>query len=639
MILSRFGKSNRNPKASDSTAQRRWVVDPICALILLGCIAGHLLHFGNGETLSRPDSYVYREQAAHPLTDSRFWIGKAPPLYPLWYKAVGAGEFGANAVLAAQTALSLLAFTLLAFACARTAHTRAGRRLLFALPLVVSLAPLVAKWNQMVLSESLSVSLFAVFVAAWYLHLHRPNWWTLAAIAVSAACWAAVRDTNAYTVLMFVPIAVLAGVGGRRKAVALCIALVAAFAVANIVESRSERRMFSLYNVVGQRILPHPTRVEFFVSGGMPFGSALAERSGKWADGDDFAFLHDLRLQPFREWAANEGTATYMRFLLAHPFHSLAAPAAEIGETFLNYLGWAVNMDFSLPSEPLPPWLAGILRWAVVLGYGAAVLSALALWRRGRFHEAPWLLVPLGMALLSAPQLWLAWHGDAMEVLRHGLTAVVSFLLGGLLLVAAIADRFLATRDSQARIPSSKTSDGCLHRMVANHRLSTSAASLLAVAAWLVVAQLARPERVERGETLYRQLENRRPLQMASDWNIHAIANDRRDSVSGLGWTLVYTKTPCTERDFDALFYLHVWPQDAADLSPHRAVHGYENLDFSCTAALCWRIDDRCVATAYVPDYPIGRMYTGQYRVVDGSIQPIWAGAEFTLPANTRATE
>ena len=237
--------------------------------------------------------------------------------------------------------------------------------------------------------------------------------------------------------------------------------------------------------------------------------------------------------------------ATYVRFLFAHPFYSLAAPAAEIGETFLHRLGWAANMDWSSPDEPLAPWLAGILRWAVLLGYGAAILSALALWRRQRFHEAP----------------------------------------------------------------------------------------------WLIVAQLTKPAHVGRWENLLRQVEDRPPVQTVSDWNIHAIANDPRDSVSGIGWTLVYTKTPCTERDFDALFSLHVWPQDAADLPPHRAAHGYENLDFSCTADRCWRSDERCVATAYVPDYPIGRMYTGQYRVVDGSIRPLWTGAEFTLQANTPRTE
>ena len=497
--------------ASDSTVQRRWAVDPICALILLACVAGHLLHLRDGEALAMADSHVYMRQAEHPLTDSRFWTGGKPPLYPLWYKAVGA--FGDTEAIegvvprtepvlpAAQTALSLLAFTMLALACARTAYTRAGRRLLFALPLAVSLAPLVAKWNQVVMSESLSMSLFAVFVAAWYLYFHRPSWWALAAIAASAACWAAVRDTNYFTVAVIVPIAALAGVGGRRKSAALCIALVAAFALANAVESRSDRRLFSFYNIVGQRILPHPDRVDFFASvGGMPTSPALAERSGRWASDDGLAFFTDMRLERFREWSATHGMTAYMQFLLAHPFYSLASPVTEIDETFLSRIGWAVHVDWSSPDEPLTPWAAAVLRWAILLGYGAAILSAFALSRRGRFRAAPWLLVPLGMALLSLPQLWIAWLGDAMDYLRHGLTAALCFLLGGLLLLAAMVDGFFAKANARAG-DVGETPDGSAHGKDANYRLGASAASLLALAACLIVAQLTKPAYCQsRGE-------------------------------------------------------------------------------------------------------------------------------------------
>ena len=651
---------------SNSTARCRWVVDPVCALILLACVTGHLLHLRHAEALWMVDSARYKMKAELPLTDSRFWIWSAPPLYALWYKAVGAGDIkrrdsprpspvwtraveagnGAREPILrpAQTTLSLLSFTLLAFACARTARSRAGRRLLFALPLAVSLAPLVAKWNQVVMSESLSISLFAVFVAALCLHFHRPSWWALAAIAASAACWALVRDTNAYTVLMFVPVAALAGVGGRRKAVALCIALVAAFAVANALESRSDRWTFPFYNVVGQRILPHPDRVDFFASRGMPTSSALAERSGKWASDDGRAFYKDVRLGRFREWSADRGMATYMQFLLAHPFYSLTAPATEIGETFLSRLGWAVHMDWSSPDEPLAPWLTDVLGWAVVLGYAAAVLSAFALWRRRRFREAPWLLVPVGMALLSLPQLWMAWHGDAMEYLRHGLTAVLSFLLGGLLLCAAMADSFFAKRTLGQARPTRNA--GRTHiRTDANHRLAASTASLLAVATWLIVANLTKPEQVSRGEDLYRQLENQVPLQVAAGWRIHAIADDPDDSVGGVGrgqrkgWTIVYTKTPCTWTDLDVLFFLHVWPEDAANLAPRRSAHGYDNLDFACTFRRCWLLDERCVATAHLPDYPIDQVLTGQYRMVDEQLQRIWAGEALTLPADTRGAE
>ena len=616
--------------ASDSTARRWRIVDPVCALVLLACVAGHVLHLRDGMALSMPDSQVYMRQAERPLTDSRFWIESVPPLNALWYKAVGAfGNIETKTVSvvprtepvlpAAQTALSLLAFTLLALACARTARTRAGRRLLFALPLAASLAPLIAKWNQVVLSESLSMSLFAVFVAAWYLYFRRPSWWALAAIAASAACWAAVRDTNTYTIAMFVPIAALAGViGARGKAAALCIALVAVFAVGYTVESSTDRRLLSFYNIVGLRILPQSDRVDFFASSGMPKSPALAERSGKWASDDDYAFFKDERLEPFRQWSATHGVTTYMRFLLAHPFYSLSAPAAGI-ETLLFSLGWAVDMNWMWPHKPLTPWLKGALQWMILLGYGLAILSAIALWRGRRIHDAPWLLVPLGMALLSAPQFWLAWHGDTGGILRHSLTAVVSFLLGSLLLMAAMVDGFLAEANAR-RVHKERT------RMIG----WASAALPLAVAAWLIAVHLNNPGYVGRGEDLYRQLKNRPPLQTASNWNIHAIANGPEDLASeddGGGTTLIYTKEPCTGTDLDTPFFLHVWPKEATNLPLQSLAYGFANHDFSCIGR-CWLLDERCIATVHLPDYPIDQVRTGQYQVVDGRMQSIWTVEE-----------
>ena len=44
------------------------------------------------------------------------------------------------------------------------------------------------------------------------------------------------------------------------------------------------------------------------------------------------------------------------------------------------------------------------------------------------------------MILLSIPHLWLCWHGDAMEVRRHSLTAIVQACLGFTLLYVYLWD-------------------------------------------------------------------------------------------------------------------------------------------------------------------------------------------------------
>ncbi len=75
------------------------------------------------------------------------------------------------------------------------------------------------------------------------------------------------------------------------------------------------------------------------------------------------------------------------------------------------------------------------------------------------------------------------------------------------------------------------------------------------------------------------------------------------------GNELTYLRDGCPAEDIERRFFLHVWPVDASDLPPGRAVHGFDNRNFSLDA----RIDGNCVATARLPDYPIASIHTGQF--------------------------
>ena len=44
---------------------------------------------------------------------------------------------------------------------------------------------------------------------------------------------------------------------------------------------------------------------------------------------------------------------------------------------------------------------------------------------------------------------------------------------------------------------------------------------------------------------------------------------------------LVYVKEEGRDEDIDAMFLLHLYPVDAADLPAHRRRYGFDNLDFS----------------------------------------------------------
>ena len=92
------------------------------------------------------------------------------------------------------------------------------------------------------------------------------------------------------------------------------------------------------------------------------------------------------------------------------------------------------------------------------------------------------------------------------------------------------------------------------------------------------------------------------------------------------GRKLIYRKKPCDPTDTQAKFVLHVTPADPADLPVHRQQYDSENLDFYFEW-IGFRRGDQCIAIAQLPDYAIGRIYTGQW--ISAENRTLWE-AELT---------
>ena len=74
---------------------------------------------------------------------------------------------------------------------------------------------------------------------------------------------------------------------------------------------------------------------------------------------------------------------------------------------------------------------------------------------------------------------------------------------------------------------------------------------------------------------------------------------------------LTYLKAPCEEGDADARFFLHIFPDDPADLPADRRESGFANLDFQFAEHGAYA-GGICVAERELPDYPIAHIRTGQ---------------------------
>ena len=105
------------------------------------------------------------------------------------------------------------------------------------------------------------------------------------------------------------------------------------------------------------------------------------------------------------------------------------------------------------------------------------------------------------------------------------------------------------------------------------------------------------------------------PPDATSDFDLY-----RRDK------QLIYLRESCIAADTAASFFLHIIPEDVADLPAERQAAGFANLDFAFDR---WggQFDGKCLATVPLPDYPIKEIRTGQHIPGPGQL---WA-AEVTV--------
>ena len=467
------------PKSVTSTLKG---IPLVYGMIWIMVFSVHCVYSAKAEGVATfTDSASYYSRSKLSLTDENFYGTDRPPGILLFYKFFSTYNYSGPAwencihksyyaicsddlLLYSQSLFSLAALTFLGIAGAMTGRTSIGRLALFVVPLVVSLHPLVAEWNFIALSESFSLSMFFAFVAFWIFFLKTKHPFWLGGICVAALCWGGMRDSNSYVLVMIAVVIALImlvripltrlGFASRLPRFlsvsfgALCIFFVTIFALMDASREQAPRWRWvaPFYNVMGTRILPVPEHVAYFSEHGMPVSPALYERTGKSTNAGDDAFFNDPRLEEFRLWTKRSGKTTYMRFLLSHPLYAVTAPALSFPDIFLKDMSWFLS-GHMIPGHLFPRLsihfndrFAVATAYLLLVGYGVTIGLIFFLYRCRLLHGSPWLAVPLIMILLSIPHLWLVWHGDAMEVRRHSLTAIIQAWLGFTLLYVYLLD-------------------------------------------------------------------------------------------------------------------------------------------------------------------------------------------------------
>lgn len=316
---------------------------------------------------------------------------------------------------------------------------------------LLGLSHQVTQWDAFMYSESVTMSLTALLIAALLEARRRPSYVTVIAALTVTMLWIFTKHQNALFFLLLAPF-VLAWLWLRApRALAAVttsgIVVFGGWALLALNGNDWVRRVNTL-SIIHARIVPDPGSRAYFTSRGMPMtrqlliearcsrtaSGALQCLGTKDAGSTARLFFHDRTLN---EWIDEKWTRTYLTFLASHPGYTLREPLAEAPDV--------LSTDFNLTQSRavLPPPLQDLVfsRTPGDLPFLLLVVGTLLLLARPRSRSGP----PYGILLIGAAlTLYLiTFLGGVGDTTRVQLPVAVTLRIGIVLALISCIDRLV----------------------------------------------------------------------------------------------------------------------------------------------------------------------------------------------------
>ena len=357
-----------------------------------------------------------------------------------------------------QMIVSILCWGILAWTMFRHLNNIIARVSAAVLILLFAFSPQMVDWDQMLLSESLSFSLYALLLALMIEFVFqisrvekRANW-KIIAVALALFCaitaWVFVRDTNAF----LIPISIVLAlplfyflIHNRTRlliTVALMLSLGGVYFLQQATFQISQRWLQPFLNNVAANIFPYSSRVAFFTQRGMPVsGNLLAIRGSEEYNGI-------TKNVEFMDWARKKGYSTYINFILHTPLWADLNVYDQLQTVFNENL----QPYFAEDSHTRPAWLVPIgdmihpLSSAVIgIDFFLAFLLAYTGIRSRDPQAVAWGWIALWLVISSVGLMALGITGEVRSVIRHAMVGVVPLRLALWLCLTVLTDRVLGS--------------------------------------------------------------------------------------------------------------------------------------------------------------------------------------------------
>lgn len=351
---------------------------------------------------------------------------------------------GTERIVTFQIILSIVSWLVLTWVVAFSFRRFRTRVIAALILLSFAFVPQLSDWDSILLSESVSFSLFAL-MSAFFLRLltltlrsdpaskfQRIETILIAVLFFISACaWVFTRDTNAYfLILLAIAMGLAAVLAFQRRALSsalisliLGLLLSGLFAFQQATFRASERWLLPMLNNYVGNVFPYESRVAWFEDRGMPVQDDLIAKTGS-------AEYNDIYEQTeFIDYVKRSGTQNYISFLANHPLLTLRDTYFALDEFFAeNIQPFFYGADEDKPrwAEPLGNLLHPLSSALVLL---VPILCAVV-WIRGGSAVPSARVLFLCLLTLGALALtWIAYLGEVRSIWRHVLSGVLMLRL------------------------------------------------------------------------------------------------------------------------------------------------------------------------------------------------------------------
>lgn len=409
------------------------------------------------------DTISYAETAGEAWISLRFWAGYRPFTYPLVLKVFGiTADNYADAVKNADVVQFQYWLSVVSWAVLGGAFSVRMRKLwlmpfAFGFVLLFSLNLEISIWENLILTESISFSLFALLLAFWLFwdqfsaRARKPIFraTTLAMLVLVTIFYIFTRESNQYFVVfgatMF-PVASYLKKATRQHRID-CLAYLCLFFIIlvtkNVAFNASNIWQIHIYDHLAMRILPDDESRDYFVAAGLPIDENLMQITKMEGYEYQEYLAKNAEMDAVREWINRSGVVTYMKYLLSRPLSTMLEPLRH----WPSLLG-GDNLEYHAPIYGIPT----IPSWIHTLTSKVYPRSPLAFWGilgisgigvfwyfATNLKQSAWLVV--GILLVSLyPMLFIIWHGNPMEIERHAAQVGAQFRIMGWMAVLLLLD-------------------------------------------------------------------------------------------------------------------------------------------------------------------------------------------------------